>query len=438
MSREARAALRTEPCNCTVLVHQHVRKCAGVALRSMFDAHKAALGQRNAPFWCPSSLDAFASRWAEGPSPPPDAPTLHVWEKHCGTHALAPIARSVSALAAPTGALRGCQLFSLSVLREPVRLLESDFYFFVNDDDHVNVSLLEFAELNPEAMLFEGTAANLGVPLPAPGPSAPAQLRALHARLLHARSDLAARRRDPAAREAKRAWLTGRAVGDRIEHAQIAPKLDGGPWARDRELALDALRVRASYLRALRAAGRIDCAQIAARVVTQLARIFDVVGVSERLAETVLLVADEVGLRALPPIGAMNSHGHPTLSEGSSAYGRIASLNECSLRVYDTVRAAFDARVAALGKPFAARAAAVRAEIDARRGCGQLFPVIKYATINASPKQLAAGVPDGRACEQLVPRHHRPPRAGASKRQRGPTQASAARRARPGHAVARQ
>lgn len=419
----ARRALAVHPCNCTVIVHHHLRKCAGVALRSTFEAHARALRQQPEAFVCPNSLQPYVARWRQQPPPPSDSPTLFVWEKHCGAHELSKLLKPVANLLRTPEALHGCQLFSFTMLRDPIRLIESDYFYFVNDFDHINVSLMEFAELNTEALLFEGTTISLGVPLPAPEPAAPPHLHELYARLRSAVACSENAAHNSTLQDEKAAWLDEqrsrrRAMGG---GPLLVPKLGDGPWARERLLAIDALAARSAYVRAMKAAGQIECAAVAQAVVAQLNSSFDLVAVSERLAETLVLLADEVGLRALPPIGSTNSIEHPTLPEGSAGFRRLAELNTCSLLVYDTVRAAFDARVAALGEPFEARAAEVAQELNGRRGCGQLLPKVKFATINATPKQIAAGVPDGRYCASVAKRAQ-----GKVRRRRGGGTASAA------------
>lgn len=394
--------LSVRPCNCTIVIFHHIRKCAGVVLRDVLQSQRRALGLLPERFSCTDPLGHAAAtrqdtalRQQQAGASARRSGAFYVWEKHCGTHNLAMFWRDVASAwdmvvqrgAAPLPrAFPGCQLFAFTVLRHPVRRIESDYFYFVNDWDHINMTLLEFARLRPEELLVEGTTTNFGLGLPMPDAFGsderdPARARAheLHEQMIAAKEEVKRVHTDPVAMKRKSAWMRqnkGRLV-DRVR----------GPWAPDRLAGLRVLELRAAYIAHAKAAGALTCDAMLERVEPLLAN-FGLVGISERLSETLVLLADELGLVQLGGAGA-NANVHPHLNKGSAAFAEIAAVNECAVRMYEHAYSRFDAIARSRGKDFAKRAAAVHAEL--KRHPGKI--VVKRATVNATPKQLAEGVP---------------------------------------------
>ena len=110
-------------------------------------------------------------------------------------------------------------------------------------------------------------------------------------------------------------------------------------------------------------------------------RAFDVVGVLERFEETLLLVADAVGLQHLlyPAERPRTPWASPNASEivydaralgcenDAACASAIRAAAPIDHMMYAEVLAGFDAKVAALGAPFAARAASLKLAREERR-----------------------------------------------------------------------
>ena len=152
---------------------------------------------------------------------------------------------------------------------------------------------------------------------------------------------------------------------------------------------------------------------------------FDLVGVVERFEETLLLLADLSGLRELEfltavkphkrwcgPAGCRNeedkSNEWPGCPSGTSIEACRAAIREAAPidhLIYDETLAAFDARVAALGAPFAARVEAVR-RLRQARGTRNATGEVKVAGVSQKKKVLKESEIDmsraGDVCDGLL------------------------------------
>ena len=102
----------------------------------------------------------------------------------------------------------------------------------------------------------------------------------------------------------------------------------------------------------------------------RMVRSFDLVGLVERFDETLLMLADLTGLQRLlyqreVPASTNHHWPQPTKAEvcpdAAACVAGVRAVAPLDHELYDEFRAAFDARVAQLGAPFAARLAAFRA-----------------------------------------------------------------------------
>ena len=172
-----------------------------------------------------------------------------------------------------------------------------------------------------------------------------------------------------------------------------------------------------------RGAYMVGAARLAA--LRQTLASFDLVGVVERFEETLLLLADLSGLRELEFLTAVKPHkqwcgargckneedktkewpGCPpthTIEECRAAIREAAPIDHL---IYDETLAAFDARVAALGAPFAARVEAVR-RLRQARGTRNATGDVKVPGVSQKKKVLKESEIDmGRAgdvCDGLL------------------------------------
>ena len=154
-----------------------------------------------------------------------------------------------------------------------------------------------------------------------------------------------------------------------------------------------------------RGAYMVGAARLAA--LRQTLASFDLVGVVERFEETLLLLADLSGLRELEfltavkphkrwcgPAGCRNeedkSNDWPGCPSGTSTEACRAAIREAAPidhLIYSETLAAFDARVAALGAPFAARVEAVR-RLRQARGTRNATGEVKVAGVSQKKKVL--------------------------------------------------
>ena len=153
-------------------------------------------------------------------------------------------------------------------------------------------------------------------------------------------------------------------------------------WPRD---VFGGLATRKTQVRRCNATGGEGEARLA--TLRRSLKAFDVVGTLERFDETLLLVADAVGLQRLlhPPVQPRAPWAPAPGRDADAAQradGRAQAMGcrddaACSLAIreaapvdhiiYDEVNAAFDAKVAALGPPFAERVANLKAAREERR-----------------------------------------------------------------------
>ncbi|KAG8470776.1 hypothetical protein KFE25_009197 [Diacronema lutheri] len=373
------------PCNCSIFAFLHLRKCAGTTMRATVFLSRLLLHQRFEPHlpsgkpppfaharsYCRlladhehafhAELDARAAIGA-GRRGAPSRPLIFDWEVHC-VPALAAFVGTLRELRAQPERARGCALFSLAVLRQPVSWLVSDYFYFINEQDHVNVSLAEFAALKPEALLLAGSATpSLGIALPTPkalrrgaragafnaSGGVGAQVDAAHGALREAAAQLRHVSADGAARLAAIAEARGR--GSRAERTVDRTR---GFFGRKRLAHMAVLRARAAYYAVLVSHGLVRCDEMLAQVDGQLAHI-DLVGVAERFDETLLLAIDAGGLQALPPAHRLNV-GEARREISPAALAELVRQNRCSILLYERWRARFDALVRAQPAEFGNR-----------------------------------------------------------------------------------
>ena len=151
----------TAPCNCTIMVYLHLRKCGGTAIRSLFQ--NKALVQTGWAF--PRSavtLDTVLKEWGgssdqEGGArddrlgPISDSRRWYI-EIHASP-GLRTFVQQVEALRS-LAAVRGCQVISATMLRNPASMAKSEFNYFRNEDDKIGLSLDEWMRMKPELLLL--------------------------------------------------------------------------------------------------------------------------------------------------------------------------------------------------------------------------------------------------------------------------------------------
>lgn len=373
-SNEMRAILQTPPCKCTIVAFHHIRKCAGMAFREAFNAHMKAFGYRPPIFKC-FTLGTYFKRFQGARRGARHE--FQNWEVHCD-NTLVTFFRMLEPYARGPLLASGCQVFSFTLLRHPIRWMESDFHYFVNEIDHVNVTFLEYGQHHPEAMLFQGTPANLGFNVPAPGEinaTLPDRTLAAYDRLRRVRHDFLDFKLRSRAREARE--RKGLLV-DRLR----------GVFAEQRIFNEERLVARAAYIQELKRLGHLRCEDLVPRAHEHLAK-FDLVGIAEHLDATLLLIADEIGLQAVPPMGQINHNPHRKRLPSSAVYKEFEELNECSIQVYEHWKEQFSYLLASKDEHFHERLRLLK-EVFASMPSP---PVRKYATTNATPKQIAEGIP---------------------------------------------
>lgn len=372
----ARAANASAPA-CRVVAFLHVPKCAGSSVRYMFK--RGSPGTWRCPNICTqlSSVckawgcdkteplpESHVQRWRKRGLPPLDARTEPLWffERHCGPN-LERFARWLPKLRRHAES-RGCRFAALTLLRDPISMLLSDFSFFGDYSDRANLSLSQWARSHPELLLLDEDQhldtqrvvpalerARQGKYAPSVPEPAVRHLEAL--RRAYADAQLAFVRHMPT--------LTAelRAEGGARRAAWMA---------RSARLQQASLAARARWLQALRAAGVLSCERLLAAV-EPLLSLFDVVGVVDRFAESMLLTTEALGMRGVPTLRFSNSRrragdaagrARPNAVELDEMLPGLRALNNCSIQLVDRARARLDARVARRGDAFHARLARAR------------------------------------------------------------------------------
>lgn len=416
-AHRAFSIIEHRPCNCSIFAALHLRKCAGTTMRAAVFSSNQLFHELFEPrmpngrvrrikverAYCrklADHLSAFTQQMdaADNASvaarlsgsavsaPPREArrPLLFDWEVHCEP-SLSRFSSVLAHLRARPDAARGCALFSLTVLRHPVSWLVSDFYYFVNEQDHINVSLREFAALKPEALLLDGSStSSLGLRLPTPrtlrmgrhgaayNASAPlqAEVNGAYARVRLANKQLREVTRDLPARQAAIAeakaraakGVAGRDNGTRphdkagSEARALAESMVDrmhGYFGRQRLAHKAVLRARAAYYGVLRARALLPCEELIARADAMLLQL-DLVGIAERFDETLLLAIDGGRLQALPPAHRLNV-GAARREVDAAARAELLEQNRCSIQLYERWRQRFDQLVSAQPPQFGMR-----------------------------------------------------------------------------------
>ena len=261
------------PCNCSVFVFLHLRKCAGTAVRSVFQraGEKGMPAQwRSASEFGLTGLEQVIGAWRETPktgmakllaraaekkrylakmdatatsngeTPPsgrrrrlaaklplpsskkvgtlgPFAEHSHWYIEIHGRPAIGNFLRDVARLK-QLPALSGCQVVTAAMLREPTAMVRSEFDYFIGEAEKKERSFVEYARSKPELLLLGG----VGQPgsLPPTTPTTQAIARAL---------DAAATSPDKAATAASNLarYLEGRQAGTAVMETSTTPPLPG-------------------------------------------------------------------------------------------------------------------------------------------------------------------------------------------------------------------
>jgi len=284
----------------------------------------------------------------------------------------------------------------MTVLRHPVSWLKSDFFYFINEQDHVNISLREFAALKSEALLLDGSGTpSLQLKMPTPyslgasprtamllnSSGVSGEVSAAYAAILAAVANQRNVSRDVEGREAalnaSRSQGPGKNVADRRH----------GYFGRQRVAHLHMLRARASYYALLRARRLFTCADMLREAEGLLVEL-DLVGVTERFDETLLLAIDAGNLQALPPAHRVNVADARERNVAPEAERELRVQNRCSILLYERWRKRFNALADSQPPAFFARLAQMRTLLSLKKD----RVVSKLGSINLMPVQQSAGV----------------------------------------------
>ena len=153
------------PCNCTVLIFLHLRKCGGTTVRSVLRGQLQKHGWYSpiAPpdlptisrIWsngCQSTSSCWMSRRVAMKIPPFSAHTRWFLEVHTSPGIEKFIQQVEELRRVP--ALRGCKVVSAAFLRDPRTLVRSEFEYFRNEPEKRGLTFSDFVHSKPEMLLF--------------------------------------------------------------------------------------------------------------------------------------------------------------------------------------------------------------------------------------------------------------------------------------------
>lgn len=384
---------------CSVVTFLHLRKCAGSSIRDMF-AYSSHPNNWRRLYYC-LDLAKVCDAWGCEPLkaaqaggsgafathrgrrlrkhdghmariPPFNASSRWLLETHCHTN--------IAKFVADSGRLRafararGCSFASVTMLREPISMLISDYAYFNNTDDPLHAGRTVWALGRPEYLLL-GSGVQLGhrhLDL----------LKQMHALRLTEEGTYPPSLPQPQADALERARAAMLAARNEL-HEWIKRRRDtgsGGTMTLEQwrhhwdELALEASAARGRWLLSLRHAGLLPCDALLREAQEWLGRV-DVVGFVERFNASALLAFEAVGAQRPPTLLYKN----PPKLAGTRAENRAAaltldadarhpsvpmdelrllrSLNTCSVRLFEQLLRKFDNDIAARPADFHAKLA---------------------------------------------------------------------------------